>query len=112
VREDLKYLLHILECIRRIDEDVAEGKASFHASHTVQDAVLRNLQVIAESTKRLSATLKDDHTEIDWSGIAGFRNFLVHDYLGVDLGVVWDIVSRDVPALGRTISAILHNQQA
>jgi uncharacterized protein with HEPN domain len=107
VKEDLKYILHILECIRHLSEDVAGGKLAYDASHMIQDAVLRNLQVIAESTKRLSPSLKEEHKEIDWSGIAGFRNFLVHDYLGVDLGVVWDIVSRDVPVLERTLEALL-----
>jgi ribonuclease HepT-like protein len=54
VKDDRKYLLHILECIRRTEEDVAGGRAEFEASHTIQDAVIRNLQVMAESTKRLS----------------------------------------------------------
>ncbi len=107
MKDDLKYVLHILECIRHINEDVAGGKGTFDASHMIQDAVLRNLQVIAESTKRLSPGLKEQHKGIDWAGIAGFRNFLVHDYLGVDLGVVWDIVSRDVPALERMLAALL-----
>ena len=65
----------------------------------IQDAVLRNLQVIAESTKRLSDLLKATHRDFDWRGIAGFRNFLVHDYLGVDLGIVWKVVTEDVPEL-------------
>ena len=110
MKEDLKYILHILECVRHINEDVAGGKLAFDASHMIQDAVLRNLQVIAESTKRLSPGLKEEHKEIDWSGISGFRNFLVHDYLGVDLGVVWDIVSRDIPVLERTLRGFLHEE--
>jgi uncharacterized protein with HEPN domain len=65
----------------------------------IQDAVIRNLQVTAESTQRLSGDLKAAHPEINWSGIVGLRNALVHDYFGVDLGVVWEIVVRDVPQL-------------
>ena len=107
MKDDRKYLLHILECIQRIEEDVSGGRSAFDASHMIQDAVLRNLQVIAESTKRLSDALKATHPEFDWSGIAVFRNFLVHDYLGVDLGVVWKIVTEDVPKLKAVILQML-----
>ncbi len=88
MRDDLKYLLHIQENIRRIEEDSLGGRSAFDASHTIQDAVLHNLQLIAESTKRLSDTSKSAHPEIDWSGIVGFRKFLVHDYMSVDLDLV------------------------
>ena len=99
VKDDRTYLLHILECIGRIEEAVRDGRAVFDASHVIQDAVMRNLQVMAESTQRLSSGLKADHSEIDWVGIAGFRNVLVHDYFGVDLDVVWQIAARDLPTL-------------
>jgi uncharacterized protein with HEPN domain len=56
--DDTVYLGHILECMRRIAEDTREGRARFLASHTLQDAVVRNLQVLAESTQRLSDTIK------------------------------------------------------
>ena len=63
----------------------------------IQDAVLRNLQVLAESAKRVSGELKAAHPEIDWHGIAGFRNVLVHEYLGINLQRVYDIVTLDLP---------------
>ena len=103
MKDDLKYLLHIRECIGRVEEDVAGGRDTFMASHTVQDAVLRNLQVIAESTKRLSEGQRASQPDIDWGGIAGFRNLLVHGYLGVDLAVVWQVVIDDVPELKTAI---------
>jgi uncharacterized protein with HEPN domain len=107
VKEDLKYLLYIQENIRRIEEDTAAGRAAFDASHTVQDAVLRNLQLLAESTKRLSTDRKESHREVDWRGIAGFRNFLVHDYMSVDLEIVWRIIEEDVPRLKAAVAAML-----
>jgi uncharacterized protein with HEPN domain len=107
VKDDRKYLLHILESIRRIEEDVSSGRSAFDSSHTIQDAVLHNLQLIAESTKRLSQESKASHPEVGWRGIAGFRNFLVHDYMSVDLGVVWEIVMRDVPQLKIAVAAML-----
>lgn len=107
MKDERKYLIHILECIQRIEENVAGGQSAFEASHMIQDAVLRNLQVIAESTKRLSDPLKATHPQFDWRGIAGFRNFLVHDYLGVDLGIVWKVVTEDVPKLKAVILQML-----
>lgn len=75
MKDDRQYVLHILNSIRRIEEDIADGRGAFDASHTIQDAVLHNLQLIAESTKRLSEPIKAAHPEIAWTGIAGFRNF-------------------------------------
>ena len=77
------------------------------ASHTLQDAVLRNLQTIAESTQRLSDDLKAKQAEIDWRRIAAFRNVLVHDYLGIDVERIWQITQRDVPELKQAILTML-----
>ena len=106
-KDDRKYLLYILECVAPIEEDVRDGPAAFDSSHMIQDAVMRNLQVMAESTQRLSGELKAAHPEIQWSGIAGFRNLLVHDYFGVDLRVVWQIVVKDVPELKAAVLGML-----
>jgi len=64
-KDDTVYLHHVLECIRRIAEDVAEGRERFMESHTLQDAVLRNLQVMAESTQRLSEAAKATQPEVE-----------------------------------------------
>jgi len=107
MKDDKVYLRHMRECIRRIEEDAAGGRDQFMASHMVQDAVLRNLQTLAESAQRLSDAVKATHPQIEWRRIGAFRNVLVHDYLGVDLQEVWQIVQRDVPELGRAIAAML-----
>jgi len=73
----------------------------------IQDAVLRNLHTLSESTQRLSDALKVHYPEVDWTSIAAFRNVVVHDYLGIDLPRVWDIVERDLPDLKRAISTML-----
>ena len=72
----------------------------------IQDAVLRNLQTLAESTQRISDELKALHPEVDWRAIAGFRNVLVHDYLGINLDRVWEIVSVHLPVLASQMEAI------
>ena len=106
MKEDAVYLEHILDCIRRIEAHTKSGRESFLASDLIQDAVLRNLQVLAESTQRLSDTLKAKHSEIEWARVAAFRNILVHDYLGVDLERVWGIVEKDVPVLKRAVERL------
>ena len=107
MKNDSVYLRHILESIRRIEEDTCEGREKFHAVHTLQDAVLRNLQTLSESAKRISDPLKTSHPEIEWRRIAAFRNILFHDYLGIDLDQVWQIVQHDVPQLKRAVAALL-----
>ena len=72
-------------------------------SSMVQDAVIRNLQVLAESTQRLSDDFKARHPHVDWRALAGFRNVLVHEYLGVDIDRVWQIVERNLPELKRNL---------
>ncbi len=93
MKDDRLYLIHIRECVDRIDKYVADGRNVFLSSTLVQDAVLRNLQTLAESTQRLSDSFKASRTDIDWRAIAGFRNILVHDYLGVDIERIWDILA-------------------
>lgn len=73
------------------------------ASTLIQDAVLRNLQVLAESTQRLSDEFKTLHKEIEWNKISGLRNILVHDYLGIDTETVWNIISKELAALDRVL---------
>lgn len=107
MKDDRIYLRHILECIRRVEEDTADGKDAFLSSHTLQDAVLRNLQTMTESTQRLAENTKERYPQIEWRHIAAFRNVLVHDYLGIDLERVWEITQRDVPALKAIVLSIL-----
>ena len=79
MKDDRVYLAHILRCISRIEEYTIEGQEKFFSSHLVQDGVIRNLQTLAESSRRLSEGVKALHPAVDWKGLAGFRNVLVHD---------------------------------
>ena len=101
------YVQHVIECIGRIAEDSAPGRNSVFASHTLQDAIVRNLQVLCESTQRIDEAHKQRHPEINWTSIAGMRNVLVHDYFEVDFETVWDVVTRDLPPLEKAMRAIL-----
>lgn len=99
MKDDRIYLKHILRCIARIEEYTAGGRESFFSSHLIQDGVIRNLQTLAESSQQLSDRVKASQSSADWKGLAGFRNVLVHDYLGVDLELVYRAVEQDVPQL-------------
>jgi len=103
VSDDALYVIHIAESIDLIEHYVSEGKQVFLGERKTQDAVLRNLQTLAESSQRLSAELKARYEDVDWAGIAGFRHVLVHDYLGVNLERVWEIIEGDLPELKRSI---------
>lgn len=110
MKEDKLYLIHISECIVRIEQYTAEGRARFLADTKTQDAVLRNLQTLAESTQRLSDDLKVAHGDVNWRGIAGLRNVLVHDYLGINVARAWEIVEHYLPDLKRKIETILQKR--
>ena len=112
MKDDTVYLRHILECIQRIEENVADGRDPFMASHTFQDAALRNLQTVAESTQHLSDNLKATQPTIEWREIEAFRNVLVHDYLGIDLEIIWEIIQRDIPKLKRAILSMLEMESS
>jgi uncharacterized protein with HEPN domain len=92
------------ECLDRILEYTGGERARFEASRLVQDAVIRNLQTLAESSQRLSADIKATEAQIPWRDLSGFRNVIVHGYLGVDLGAVWLVIEQDLPALSDAVS--------
>ena len=100
---DRMLLAHILQCIERIQVYTKEDRVTFFGSVMVQDAVVRNLQTLSESTQRISEPLKTTEPEVPWRAIAGFRNVLTHNYLAIDLEAVWSVVERDLPGLGAAI---------
>lgn len=100
---DQVLLEHIRDRISRIREYTGDDSSKFLESTLIQDAVVRNLQTIAESTQRLSETLRATEPEIPWRAIAGFRNVLVHDYFGIDLEAVWSVVEKDLPSLAAAV---------
>lgn len=70
---------------------------------------MRNLQLLAESTQRLSKAVKETEKDIPWRAIAGFRNVLVHGYLEIDLDAVWSVVEQDLPELARAIDRMVRS---
>ena len=107
MKDEKLYLIHILESITRIEEYVADGKSFFMESTLIQDAVMRNLQTIGESVQMLSEETKRSYPQVDWRGIVGFRNVIVHQYLGVTLDLVWEVVEKDLPLLKLQVATIV-----
>jgi uncharacterized protein with HEPN domain len=97
-------LAHMRECLDRIREYTHFERSRFEGSRLVQDAVIRNLQTLAKSSQRLSNEIKRTEPHIPWRELAGFRNVIVHGYLGVDLGAVWLVVEQDLPVLTEAVS--------
>jgi uncharacterized protein with HEPN domain len=111
VKDDVVYLKHVLRCIARVEEYSAGGREAFFASSLIQDGVIRNLQTLAESSKRLSESIKEAYPDVDWTGLVGFRNVLVHDYLGLDLSLVYRAVEHNIPKLKRACLSALEKRE-
>ena len=107
IKDDLAYIDHILDCIRKISE-FSNGLSlkDFKTNELVQDAVIRNIEIIGEASKNLSLETKKTYYQIPWKEIAGMRDMLIHDYLGVDVTVVWKTIKEDIPPLERLINEI------
>jgi len=101
---DRVLLAHMQECLARIHEYTGVERARFETSRLVQDAVIRNLQTLAEASQRLSSGIKATEPQIPWRELGGFRNVIVHGYLGIDLGAVWLVIEKDLPALAEAVS--------
>ncbi|MCM1564496.1 MAG: DUF86 domain-containing protein [Dehalobacter sp.] len=107
VKDDLAYIEHILDCIRKIKEFTSGlSLKDFSVNELVQDAVIRNIEIIGEASKKISSDTKQIYYEIPWKEIAGMRDKLIHDYLGVDVEVVWRTITEDIPTLEKQIKEI------
>ncbi len=107
MRSDRDRLTDIIEAIEKIQERVPPTTEELVASELLQVWVVHHLQVIGEAANNLSPGLMADHPEIPWQRVVALRHVLVHRYFGVDLAIVWRLVTDDLPPLEAAVTAIL-----
>ena len=107
MKDDTIYIDHILKSIDNILEYTKGfNKKRFSENTLIQDAVIRNFEIIGEATKKISNAFRLSYPEIPWKEMAGMRDKLIHDYLGVDIEVIWKSIKDDLPTLKRLIGNI------
>lgn len=107
MRDDRERLRDILDAIEKIEKYSVQGEDSFRRDELIQSWMTRNIQVIGEAARSLSHDIRDQYTQIPWSKIIGMRHVLVHDYFEIDLDIVWQVVSKDLPALKPLIQSVI-----
>ncbi len=107
-RDDREYLLHIADAINKIQTYTSGfSEEHFRQNTLVQDAVIRQFEIIGEAAKNLSHQVKQKTAHIPWKAIAGTRDVLIHQYFGVDIGAIWQYVTEDLPSLKTEVQGLL-----
>ena len=110
MKRDHLYLKHILHAVEKINEYVKVGYNEFMSQSSWQDAVIRQLEIVGEATKHISKEFRELHDGVPWRRIAGLRDVLIHDYMGVDIDAVWQITQKEIPKLESYIKDIIEDQ--
>lgn len=107
MKDDRVYLAHIRDALDRVAEYTEDGRDSFFRDRRTQDAVVRNLEIVGEAAKHLSSKAKEGAPHVPWKVISGMRDKLIHEYFGVNLEIVWQVVEKELPLLRRQIDHLL-----
>ena len=109
MERDEVYIRHVLDAIAAVEKYTGGLSKEYFLdkrNQMMQDAVIRELEVIGEAVKRLSDNLKEKSTDVPWRDIGDMRNILIHEYFGVDLEIVWETLQSDVPHLKKILSRV------
>ncbi len=108
-QRDLSYLTDIIQAGKQIQAFIkGVDKAQFSNSSLIQSAVIRQIEIIGEATKRISENFKSKHPEIPWKKIAGMRDILIYAYDHVDIDEVWNAAETSIPDLVKQIEPLIN----
>ena len=96
---DKIYIGQIIEAIEKIEVYTKDGLEAFNKAEIIQDAVIRNIEVVGEVTKRISNVFKEQNSNMPWRKMAGIRDVLIHDYDSIDMNIVWNVVVAELPKI-------------
>lgn len=99
MKDERAYLLHAIDAIDAIQRYTVDGREAFLSDGKTQDAVIRNIEILGQAVKGISERTRALEPAVPWRKIAGTRDKLIHEYFGVDLALVWDVVESELPAL-------------
>ena len=107
--QDLFRLGHIKDCIDKIIEisKILHNLENFETKWIEQDALIRNFEIIGEASKYISIETKENYPSIEWKEMRGMRNYITHEYFGVDLANIWETTINDIPRLKIQIGQII-----
>jgi uncharacterized protein with HEPN domain len=107
MRDDRERLRDVLEAIERIERYAVRGRQALATEELLQTWVVHHLMIIGEACRALSRDFRTQHPADVWALAAGLRNVIVHQYFGIDLVVVWNVIERDLPALKKRVQEIV-----
>lgn len=100
-------LRHILDAINDIEDFIDnKGFEEFLSDRMLQSACIHQLEIIGEASNHFSGDFFEKYDFVEWSDIVGLRNLLIHEYFGVDLSIVWQVIIKDIPQLKKNIQKI------
>ena len=110
MRDDRERLQDVLEAIERIEKYAVRGRQALTGDELLQTWVVHHLMIIGEACRALSPDFRTKHPAEVWILAAGLRNVIVHEYFGIDLEVVWNVIEHDLPALKERVREILAHE--
>lgn len=112
-KEPIEYLRHILDECKFILSVTSNdfSKDDLLQDETLKRALVRSLEIIGEATKKISSDFKIKWDSINWKNMAGMRDRLIHDYMGINYLIVWDVVKNKIPELSEQITEVIINEQ-
>lgn len=106
-RRPSAYISDMLKCIKHINNYTSNiSFDEFASNFLIVEACLYNIQIIGEAVSKLPEDVKTNNSHIPWMPIKGMRNRLIHDYIGTDLQVVWNIIVKELPSFQKSLQLI------